>query len=102
MTEATAPDGAHAPGTQPMGTLWGVGVGPGDPELLTLKAVKALNRAHVVFAAASTKNDYSLALSIASPHRITSYNVCYTKLLRRRKVGYSATMRSIRSSSALS
>jgi len=51
-----------------MGMLYAVGVGPGDPDLLTLKGVKALNRAAVVFAAASTKNDYSLALSIASPH----------------------------------
>ncbi|MFZ5427584.1 MAG: precorrin-2 C(20)-methyltransferase [Thermodesulfobacteriota bacterium] len=50
------------------GTLFAVGAGPGDPDLLTLKAVKALNRAEVVFAAASTKNDYSLALSIVSPH----------------------------------
>ena len=51
-----------------LGTLFAVGVGPGDPELVTLKAVKALSKAAVVFAAASTKNDYSLALSIASPH----------------------------------
>ena len=51
-----------------MGTLYAVGVGPGDPDLLTLKAVKALARAGTVFAAASTKNDYSLALSIAAPH----------------------------------
>jgi len=50
------------------GTLHAVGVGPGDPDLLTIKAVKLLNRAEVVFAAASTRNDYSLALSIASPH----------------------------------
>lgn len=48
--------------------LYAVGVGPGDPDLITLKAVKALNSAAVVFAAASTKNDYSLALSIAAPH----------------------------------
>jgi precorrin-2/cobalt-factor-2 C20-methyltransferase len=50
------------------GTLFAVGVGPGDPDLLTLKAVKALRAATVVFAAASSKNDYSQALSIASPH----------------------------------
>jgi precorrin-2/cobalt-factor-2 C20-methyltransferase len=50
------------------GTLYAVGVGPGDPDLLTLKAVKVLNRVGVVFAAASSGNDYSLALNIASPH----------------------------------
>jgi len=50
------------------GILTAVGVGPGDPDLLTLKAVKALHAADVVFAASSSKNDHSLALSIASPH----------------------------------
>lgn len=50
------------------GTLYGIGVGPGDPELLTLKAVRALGEVDVVFAAASTKNDYSTAYSIAKPH----------------------------------
>ena len=30
------------------GTLYGVGVGPGDPELMTLKAVKALSAADVI------------------------------------------------------
>lgn len=50
------------------GILYGLGVGPGDPELITLKAARVLNRADVVFAAASTKNSYSLALSIARPH----------------------------------
>jgi precorrin-2/cobalt-factor-2 C20-methyltransferase len=50
------------------GTLYGIGVGPGDPDLITLKAVKTLQKVDVVLAAASTKNEASLALSIASPH----------------------------------
>lgn len=52
----------------PMGTLYGIGVGPGDPDLMTLKACKVLGRADVVFAAASTRNHHSLALDIARPH----------------------------------
>lgn len=51
-----------------LGTLYGIGVGPGDPELLTLKAVKALRGVGHVFAAASTKNDYSLARDIVRDH----------------------------------
>jgi precorrin-2/cobalt-factor-2 C20-methyltransferase len=50
------------------GTLYGIGGGPGDPDLITLKASKILNKVDVVFAAASTKNSYSLAVSIARPH----------------------------------
>ena len=50
------------------GILYGLGVGPGDPELITLKAARILNSADVVYAAASTKNSYSLAVSIARPH----------------------------------
>lgn len=46
------------------GIFYGIGVGPGDPELITLKALRILERVPFVFAAASTKNDYSLALQI--------------------------------------
>ena len=52
----------------PLGILYGVGVGPGDPELITLKAVKAIEAAAVVFAAGSSKNEHSLALDIARPY----------------------------------
>jgi len=48
------------------GTLYGIGVGPGDPGLITLKAVDILKRVDVVFTASSTKNHYSLAMNIAS------------------------------------
>ncbi len=50
---------------QTIGTLYGVGVGPGDPELLTIKAVNVLKSVDVVFAASSPKNGYSLALNTA-------------------------------------
>lgn len=50
------------------GTFYGIGVGPGDPELLTLKAARLLSRVRTVFAAASTKNESSLSLAIARPH----------------------------------
>ena len=50
------------------GTLYGIGVGPGDPELLTLKAARLLAQVEVVFTAASTKNDFSNARDIAARH----------------------------------
>lgn len=50
------------------GTLYGIGVGPGDPELVTVKAVKILSCVDIVYAAASTKNNHSLAISIAGAH----------------------------------
>jgi precorrin-2/cobalt-factor-2 C20-methyltransferase len=50
------------------GVLYGIGVGPGAPDLITLRAIKVLQSASVILAAASPKNDDSLALSIAMPH----------------------------------
>ena len=47
------------------GTLFGIGVGPGDPELIPLKAIRVLEKMEVVFTAASSKNNYSLAVDIA-------------------------------------
>ncbi|MBA3008652.1 MAG: precorrin-2 C(20)-methyltransferase [Proteobacteria bacterium] len=50
------------------GKLFGVGVGPGDPELITVKAVRVIKEADIIFTAASSKNTYSLAVEIASPY----------------------------------
>lgn len=49
------------------GKLWGVGVGPGDPELLTLKAVRVLREADVVAVPDSGKADKT-AMQIAAAY----------------------------------
>ena len=50
------------------GKLYGIGVGPGAPDLLTLRAVAVLGTVDVILAAASPRNDYSTALQTALPH----------------------------------
>ena len=47
------------------GKLYGIGVGPGDPELIPLKAINILKRVDVIFCASSSKNNHSLAVNIA-------------------------------------
>ena len=46
------------------GVFYGVGVGPGDPELMTLKAIRTLERCQVI-ATPQTKSGEMLALQIA-------------------------------------
>jgi len=50
------------------GTLYGIGVGPGDPELITLKAARLLKDLPVIFAASSSGKEYSIALDIIREH----------------------------------
>ena len=54
------------------GTLYGIGVGPGDPELITLKAKRVLESVGHVFTPVADKEKESVAYSIArtfiSPH----------------------------------
>ena len=49
------------------GTLYGIGVGPGDPDLITLKALRVLERVPVIAYPAPETGD-SLARTIAAPH----------------------------------
>ena len=39
------------------GKLYGIGVGPGDPELLTVKAINAIKKLDVIIAPKTEKKD---------------------------------------------
>ena len=47
-----------------IGKLYGVGVGPGDPELVTIKAARIVKEADIIFAPQSKKGRASVALKI--------------------------------------
>ena len=49
------------------GKLWGVGVGPGDPELMTVKAVRVLREADIVIVPDASSGD-KVALNIAKDY----------------------------------
>lgn len=59
------------------GTFYGIGVGPGDPELLTVKAINALKKIDVLIAPKTEKKSDSVALSIAQPHLKPSAEIFY-------------------------
>ena len=50
-----------------MAKIYAVGVGPGDPELLTLKAARILREVPVICAPTASAGDSSYALSIIEP-----------------------------------
>src|SRR4030081_3032311 len=49
------------------GMLWGVGLGPGDPELVTVKAARGIAEADVI-ASHSARHGRSIARGIAEPY----------------------------------
>ena len=59
------------------GTFYGIGVGPGDPELLTVKAIDALKKIDVLIAPKTEKKSDSVALSIAEPYLKPSVEIIY-------------------------
>ena len=59
------------------GTFYGIGVGPGDPELLTVKAIETLKIIDVLIAPKTEKKSDSVALSIAQPYLKSSVEIIY-------------------------
>ena len=49
-------------------TLYGIGVGPGDKELLTVKAVRAIENSDVVIAPSALEGGESIALETAKEY----------------------------------
>ncbi|MGJ8518247.1 precorrin-2 C(20)-methyltransferase [Carnimonas bestiolae] len=66
-SEGSAAAGTAAQSVPSCGTLYGVGVGPGDPELMTVKAVNVLAKVDVVAYFAKAGN-HSHALGVAEQH----------------------------------
>ena len=64
-----------------MSGLIGIGVGPGDPDLLTVKAVKAIQDADIIMCPASKEDRPSIALSIVSSLIDKSKNQEIVKLI---------------------
>ena len=59
------------------GTFFGIGVGPGDPELLTVKAIRAMEKADVLIAPKTEKKEGSVALEIARPYLKEDIEIVY-------------------------
>lgn len=58
----------EAPSSKSIGTLYGIGVGPGDPQYLTVRATQILGNVKHVFYPSSSGTDESLALNVIEPY----------------------------------
>lgn len=59
------------------GIFYGIGVGPGDPELLTMKAIHAIEKVDVLIAPKTEKKEGSVALEIAKPYLKEDVEIVY-------------------------
>ena len=60
-----------------LGTFYGIGVGPGDPDLLTVKAIRAIKEIDVIIAPKTEKKEGSVALEIAKPYLKSDIEIVY-------------------------
>ena len=60
-----------------LGTFYGIGVGPGDPDLLTVKAIRAIKEVDVIIAPKTEKKEGSVALEIARPYLKPNIEIIY-------------------------
>ena len=59
------------------GIFYGIGVGPGDPELLTVKAINTLKKINAVIAPKTEKKSGSLALSIVEKYLTSEVEIIF-------------------------
>ncbi|MDO8094952.1 MAG: SAM-dependent methyltransferase, partial [Candidatus Brocadiales bacterium] len=50
------------------GNFYGIGLGPGDPELLTLKAIQTIRQVDCIFVPKSDSKEDSIALEIVKEY----------------------------------
>ena len=60
-----------------LGTFYGIGFGPGDPDLLTVKAIRAIKEVDVIIAPKTEKKEGSVALEIARPYLKPNIEIIY-------------------------
>lgn len=62
------------------GKLYGIGVGPGDSKLLTVRAVETIRNADMIITPKTEKKEDSVAYHIATPYiskKRKSYLLCF-------------------------
>ena len=60
-----------------LGILYGIGVGPGDPEMITLQAIGRLRRLDVIFASKKEGVEESIAYTVAEKYLSASARVTF-------------------------
>ena len=64
---------------QKLGTLYGIGVGPGDPQMITLQAIERLKHLDVIFASQKVEGQESIAYTIARKYLHSHAKVFFLK-----------------------
>ncbi len=62
-----------------LGTLYGIGVGPGDPQMITLQAIEHLKKLDVIFASQKAEGHESIAYSVVRKYLRPNAKVSFLK-----------------------